>query len=226
MLGENQMEERLRELGRDPRWSIAAKPGAETRIRAVALRQRLRTASATTAVIAALTAAIIVPLTVLPGGDASPSAHPPAQSATKHATITIDPQVGDTFAPAPASATPKLTAQQAWARYMRHIGNARVVIPSTVHVQLGLFTLPVGPATAPGTSHLTKVNGEAYTAYNELAYGYSSPSGCVTLNPRLMAPPGARCLYWDFLDANTGLQIDSTYQKIGHWHWLINPNGL
>lgn len=226
MLGEDQIEEQLRELRGDPRWSIAPKPDAEARIRADARRQRLRAAGAATAVIAALTIAIVIPLNLLPEDGSVPATHPLARPATRHAAITIDPQVGETFAPAPESATPKLTAQQAWVRYMRHIGNTQIVIPSTVHVQLGLLTLPAGPASAPGTSNLTKVNGKAYNAYNELAYGYSSPSACVTLNPRLTAPRGARCIYWDFLDANTGQQIDSTYQKIGHWHWLMNYNGL
>lgn len=68
MLSEDQVEERLRELLRDPRWSIAPRPGVEVRIRVAARRQRLRTARAATAVIAVLTAAIVVPLTLLPGG--------------------------------------------------------------------------------------------------------------------------------------------------------------
>lgn len=144
-----------------------------------------------------------------------------AKSAAWHAAITIDPQIGETFAPAPASAKPRLTAQQAWARY-----TGETVIASGIRVRLGLLTLPVGPADAPGTGDLPKFNGEAYTALNELAYGYSAPRGCVTMNPRLLPPPGAQCLYWEFLNANTGKQIDSTEQKIGHWHWRIDPNGL
>jgi hypothetical protein len=147
-----------------------------------------------------------------------------ARAAPAWRTITIDPQVGETFAPAPASAAPKLTAQQAWARYARENGSDHAAIPSVVHVRLGLLTLPVGPANAPGTSNLTISNGEAYTALNELAYGYSSPSGCVSMNPWVLFPPDARCIEWDFLNANTGTQIDSTWQKIGHWHMLMNPN--
>jgi hypothetical protein len=148
-----------------------------------------------------------------------------ARSAPRPETITIDPQTGMTFAPAPASAAPKLTAQQAWARFMRHLGGGHAVILSDVHAQLGLFTLPVGPADAPGAARLPTANGEAYTALGELAYGYSSPSGCITMNPALVPPPNARCIFWDFLNANTGQQIVSTYQTIGHWHWLVNPKG-
>jgi hypothetical protein len=223
MLGEDQMEERLRELRSDPRWSIMPKPDAEARIRAIARTQRLRAASAATAVIAALTAAIVIPLSLLPGSPAAEghrqrSLHALAGSAPRRGTITIDPATGQTFAPAPASAAPKLTAQQAWARFMRHLDNAHTAIPSGTHVQLGLYSMPAGPKGPGGT--------ETYLVHNELVYGYSSPSGCVTLNPRLLAPPNARCLSWDFLNANTGVQVVSTWQRIGHWHWLYNPKGL
>lgn len=164
--------------------------------------------------------------------DSSGSAHAPARTMHARATITIAPGIGETFAP--VSGSPKLTAWQAWVRFARLNGSRPTVMPSAVHVQLGLFTLPVGPADAPGTSHLVKVNGEAYTAHNELAYGYSSPSRCPTTG--LPRPPGrqaapqgrrlprdARCLFWTFLDANSGKQIVSTWQKIGHWHWLYDP---
>jgi hypothetical protein len=230
MLGD-QLEGQLRELHSDPRWSIAPRPDAEALIRAAAKRQRLRAASVTTAVAAVVAAAIIAPLSLLPGSPASGGQHqssvrPSAGSKTAHAPIVIDPQIGETFARAPASATPTLTAQQAWARFahVNHWGGTSV--PAGVHVQLGLLTLPVGPADAPGTGNLPKSNGKAYTADNELTYGYSSPSGCPTLNPRLEAPPGAHCISWVFLNANTGKQIDSTYQKVGHWHWRLVPNKI
>jgi hypothetical protein len=182
-------------------------------------------------VIAALTAAIVVPVSLLPGSPAAGGqrqrpAHPLAAAKAAHAAIVIDPQVGETFARAPASAKPKLTAEQAWAQFARVNRWGSTAVPSGVHVRLGLLTLPAGPASAPGSGRLVKVNGEAYTADNELAYGYSSPSGCLTLNPRLTVPPKARCMFWTFLSASTGEQIESTYQKIGHWHWLVNHDGL
>lgn len=230
MLDENQTGERLRQLLHDPRWSVAPRPGAEARIRGAARRQRLRTAGAATAVIAVLTAAIVVPLTLLPGGGAASSAGTGPAAGAHHrpgragqATIMINPQGGETFGPAPASATPKLTAQQAWARYMHHPADSRAGIPSGVHARLGLFTLQVGPAKLPVPNDLPKAGGKAYSALDELAYGYSSPSACVTINPRLVAPPDAHCVFWTFLNANTGQQIDSTFQQIGHWRWLINP---
>jgi hypothetical protein len=97
---------------------------------------------------------------------------------------------------------------------MRQLGYPRhTVLPSLIHAQLGLLTLPTGPGgTGP------------YTAHNELTYGYSTPSACTTRNPWVIFPRNARCIGWEFLDANTGRQIDETWQAVGHWHVLINPN--
>jgi hypothetical protein len=147
-------------------------------------------------------------------GDRSGREGASATSARK--TITIDPQIGEVLAPAPASARPRLTARQAWAHYMRQLGYPRhTALPSFIRVRLGLFTLPIGPGgTGP------------YTAHNELAYGYSSPSACTTRNPRVLFPRNARCVYWDFLDANTGNQIESTYQAVGHWQVLTDFNEM
>ena len=47
---------------------------------------------------------------------ADQSASAAGGTASLRRTITIDPQVGERFALAPASAAPRLTAQQAWAR--------------------------------------------------------------------------------------------------------------
>jgi hypothetical protein len=66
MQSDDRTENRLRELLRDPRWSLPSWPDAETRIRKAARRQRLRvTGVAAGAGIAAITA-IAIPLT-LPG---------------------------------------------------------------------------------------------------------------------------------------------------------------
>lgn len=158
----------------------------------------------------------------------------PARAATARRsapeTVVIDPQIGETFASAPPSAAPKLTAQQAWdkyaqIRYQPELDgfSPRGAIPARVSVRLGLLTLPVGPADAPGTSRLVKKNGKAYAALSKLVYGFSSPSGCVSMNPWVVFPPDARCIEWDFVNANTGNMIDGTWQKVGHWHVLIKP---
>jgi hypothetical protein len=145
----------------------------------------------------------------------------PATSTSTPPVITIDPGVGETFTPTPAR-HPALTASQAWARFAQH-GNNRMpkAIPARVHPRLGLFTLPVGPADAPGTSTLTKRDGEAYTALNELTWGYSWHECGPVMPP--VPPPGStpapapaptadHCTEWLFLNANTGAQIVLTWQ--------------
>jgi hypothetical protein len=119
-------------------------------------------------------------------------------------TITIDPRAGETFAQAPAGAAPALTAQQAWAMYTRETGHGDTAMPSTVAVHLGLLTLPAGPV-GPGGS-------EAYTARNELVYGYSGHSCPASKNPRVHKLPPNPCIEWDFVDARTGHLVDQTWQ--------------
>jgi hypothetical protein len=135
-------------------------------------------------------------------------------------TITIDPHLGETFAPPPATASaasaPALTAQQAYAQFIQSstTGSGGTAIPSTVTAQLGLLTLPVGPSSGCDNdcSNLTVQNGTAYTALNQLAYGYSLPGGtCGSSNPFDPAPP-VPCTDWLFIDANTGHLIDWTEQ--------------
>ncbi len=105
------------------------------------------------------------------------------------ATITIGPDVGETFAPQPASAAPSLTAAQACARWRQQVGGDDTMIPGDATVQLGLLTLPVGPDCGADCSKLTIKNDIAYTALNELAYGYSTPC-----SPEAAASTGGSCL--------------------------------
>jgi hypothetical protein len=122
------------------------------------------------------------------------------------AAITIDPDVGETFAPAPAGARPALTAQQAWARYTKVDTSYRhSAMPLNVTARLGLLTLPDGPA-GPGGS-------EAYTVRNELVYGYNWHSCPASRNPRVEQLPPSPCIEWIFLNADTGRQIDQTWQQ-------------
>jgi len=127
---------------------------------------------------------------------------------------------GATFTPTPAR-HPALTASQAWARFAQ-LGNNRMpkAIPSRVRPHLGLFTLPVGPADAPGASTLTEKNGKAYTALDELTWGYSWHE-CAPVMPPVPPPgstaapapsPSDHCTEWLFLNANSGAQIVLTWQ--------------
>ena len=66
------LENRLRELLRDPGWSLWPRPDAVVRIRRAARRQRVRMASLTGATCAIAAAAVGVPLTVFGAGAHSP----------------------------------------------------------------------------------------------------------------------------------------------------------
>lgn len=60
-------EDRLRELLRDPRWSLPAWPDAQARVRRAARRQRVALARVTAAVTAVITTAALVPVLLLSG---------------------------------------------------------------------------------------------------------------------------------------------------------------
>jgi hypothetical protein len=123
-------------------------------------------------------------------------------------TITIDPDYGATFAPPPVNAAPALTAQQAWAQFIRQAsGSSNTAIPSTVTVQLGLFTLPIGPDCGTTCSGDPVQDGIAYTASNQLAYGYSSPGDTCVRGNSANPLPDVKCTDWLFVDANTGHMI-------------------
>jgi hypothetical protein len=129
-------------------------------------------------------------------------------------TITIDPHLGETFAPPPANASALLTAQQAWAQFIQSstVGSGGTAIPSTVTAQLGLLTLPIGPDCGATCSGDPVQNGIAYRSLNQLAYGYSWPGGtCGGTNP-VNPAPAVPCTEWLFIDANTGHMIDWTEQ--------------
>jgi len=115
--------------------------------------------------------------------------------------ITLEPHLpGEVFAPPSANASPALTAHQAAVHGDGLPSHA--AIPPGVSVQLGLFTLPVGPESSCGNgcSGDTFVNGIAYSSYRVLAYGFAR-SYCS--DGSLDAP----CTQWDFIDANTGKYI-------------------
>jgi hypothetical protein len=79
MQSDDRAENRLRELFRDPRWSLPSWPDAEARVRNAARRQRLRATGVAAGVGIAAITAIVVPLTL-------PGASPPR---TFHADTTV-----------------------------------------------------------------------------------------------------------------------------------------
>ena len=115
--------------------------------------------------------------------------------------IILEPHLpGEVFAPPPGNASPALTAHQAAVRGEGLRPGA--AIPPGVSVQLGLFTLPVGPASScRNDCHGdTFVHGVAYSSYQVLVYGFAR-SEC----PHHSLRP--RCTQWDFIDADTGKYI-------------------
>jgi len=128
------------------------------------------------------------------------------------ATVTIDPNIGETFAPAPHDAAPKLTAEHAFAQQRRRNGRTVIPIPAGVTVRLGLLTILAG-RTNPHTGHVVTKDGIAYAALNELAWGYASHWCPMSRNPQRPGRVKGPCTRWNFLDANTGREIDENWQQ-------------
>lgn len=149
-------------------------------------------------IVPVLLAAVVVGCDTAKGEQIRPVANVPS-------TITIDPNLGEIFAPPPEATAPAMTAEQAWAAYGKIDTAAGTKIPPDVSVSLGLFTLPLGPSGSNGT--------EAYTAHNILTYGYSWHSCPTSRNPKVKRLPASPCIEWLFLNANTGQQIDNTGQQ-------------
>jgi hypothetical protein len=126
------------------------------------------------------------------------------------ATITVSPGLNETFAPPPADAAPAMTAEQAWANWETNAGATNTSIPSNTTVQLGLFTLPVGPDCGFECENGNIVQGGmVYSALNQLAYGYSS-----SICPAGSSLPATQCTEWIFLDANTGEMINGVLPQL------------
>jgi hypothetical protein len=155
------------------------------------------------AVAVVLTAGLVVGLTGIPASSR------PARAAT---TIVIDSNIGETFAPAPRYAAPKLTAEQAFALQRRRHGRRVIPIPAGVTVRLGLLTILAGP-TNPHTGHVVTKDGIAYAALNELAWGYSWHWCPMSRNPLRPGRVHGPCTRWNFLNADTGREIDENWQQ-------------
>ncbi|HEY7146099.1 MAG TPA: hypothetical protein VH637_17815 [Streptosporangiaceae bacterium] len=152
-----------------------------------------------------ITIAVLGAGLLLAGCGAPAALHARSVSAVT-STITIDPGVGETFGAAPPDAAPTLTPQQAWAAGAQNdSGDVSAAIPPDVTMQLGVLTLPIGPTGPEGA--------ETYAAQDELAYGFSWSNCPVSRNPDMQALPDNPCIEWEFIDANTGQQIDDTWQQ-------------
>ena len=86
-----------------------------------------------------------------------------------------------------------------------------IPIPPGVTVRLGLLTIRAG-LTNPHTGHVVTKDGIAYAALNELAWGYSWHWCPMSRNPLRPGRVRGPCTRWNFLDANTGREIDEDWQ--------------
>jgi hypothetical protein len=114
---------------------------------------------------------------------------------------------GETFAPPPAWATPKLDGVQAWDKsFLGQSKGAPQRIPADISYQLGLLTVP------PSVTDV-------------LVWGYSSPPArCpppmtaprVGGSPRPAAPPSprGRCIGWTFINADNASNPAGTWQRL------------
>lgn len=120
-------------------------------------------------------------------------------------TIVIAP--GETFAPPPAWAKPKLNGVQAWDQsFLGDFGKKPRPIPADISYQLGLLTVP------PSVTDV-------------LTWGYSSPPGrCPpppgipnlgSSRPASAAPsPRGRCIEWTFINARNASNPAGTWQRL------------
>ena len=106
------------------------------------------------------------------------------------------------FAPSPPGAVPAMTARQAWARFSR--GERHKAIPAGTTVQLGRLTVPIGPYCGRECDGHPVRDGIAYTALDQLAYGYS----WLAFPHRHLKDKN-----WIFLDATTGTMIIGTVSR-------------
>jgi hypothetical protein len=121
----------------------------------------------------------------------------PGSSATRVTeTIALDPGIDtETFAP-PGDANPEISADDALAQFVSRAGGN---FPDDMTQQLGLYTAAVGDGT--------------YRYQDQLAWGYSFPTGCAYAHdPGPSAP--TRCVFWLFLDANTGEMLEGLFQPL------------
>jgi len=116
--------------------------------------------------------------------------------------ITIAP--GDTFAPPPAWAKPKLDGVQAWDEsFLGHGKGAPRRIPADASYQLGLLTVP------PSVTDV-------------LAWGFSFPPGrCPPPMGGIPRPgsspapsPRGRCIEWTFINADNASNPAGTWQRL------------
>ena len=108
----------------------------------------------------------------------------------------IELDSGISLDPAPAGATPRRSAEEAWAVYSR--GAPSEEVPSEMTIRLGLLN-------GSGETDRLVWAYEESTVRSCMYSGLPSPPPGVTFSPR---PPD--CIGWTFLDANSGHHVLDT----------------
>lgn len=121
-----------------------------------------------------------------------------SMSATQ--VVVIDPSIPETFAPS-SHDTAALSSDAAFQVYARLNDSNAGSPPKGVNVQLGRLTLPVGSGEP-----------DAYIANDQVVWAFSWPSCPPTTLPKATATSGP-CVEWLFLDANSGAEVDQTWQQ-------------
>ena len=145
------------------------------------------------------TVGAVLSLTLLALGCGVPSragstGHPAAAAASN---VNLDPQGGSVFGPPAPTATPALSASQAWADFIKNdTDGSGTTLPAGVTTSLGLLTI--------ATDDNGPQSDWTYRMQGVLAYGFESNETCSSL----MNGSSYDCYKWTFVDANTGAFLD------------------
>ena len=233
------LEIKLRELLRDPRWSLRPRADAQARIRRAARRQRVRLASLTGATCAIAAAAVALPLTVLGGGAHSPQGTGPrgGTSETAPAGVTSVPRYyvelgpvvvgtgGGPFKEATVvrTATGKMTATvdspkpYAGFNFVAAAGNGRTFVlaaqqPFSAQRPEAFFRLSVSPA---GHAQLTPLS-LPVSAYPGVLTGIAlSPNGSQLALASDGHPPWTRGSLLQVVNLANGTSRQWTWPNVG-----------
>ena len=117
-------------------------------------------------------------------------------------TIVLSTDTGDEFQPTTAVPT-QVSAESAWDQFQTE--SAGTAIPSNISAELGYLSLPLSTAGPEST--------RPYTMKDELVWGFSFDSPCVSTLPAATAQP-SQCKRWVFLSPSDGSFVYSTYQHL------------
>jgi hypothetical protein len=243
-----ELENRLRELLRDPGWSMRPRPDAPARIRRVVRRQRVRTASFAAGTAAVAAAAIAIPLTVVGGSAPSPEGFSQAggtiaAGATSPPKYYVDlgPPSGDSgIGPFPeatvlSTATGKAIATvdspRPYAGFdqVAGAGNSGTFVlsaqqPFSAHRREAFFRLTVSPT---GHVRLSPLPVPVTTLPGQLMGIALSPDGNQLALASNGAPPTTRGSFLQVVNLANGTSRQWTWPNVdSEWDWATSQANL